>query len=658
VLRFFLQPPTPPDALFLCGKFQGEFYGSEKRQGSQEARSARIAAIGIVTKRSTGTPKAAPPGTLRGRTPKKTERNFYMNARQFGWLLILVLSSLFSAPNLGASSDSHRSSVELTWLRVFRNSPVTQRDVFNAFHSSGTSPVASALPGPLVTASPPAVYPDEFRTIGGRGNAVRDLGRAGMIDLRNTTIGYGDGHGTPAGADRLGARDISNIVLAQTDSIPNSQPISGFVWNWGNIVDHDMVLTRVSNPAELFDIPIPTCDPVFDPNCRGGNVLHFNRSNHIDTSGIREQINANTSFVDASFVYGSDVARSLALRTLDGTGHLETGDNNLLPFNIDRLPNQPTNDPSFFIAGDTRSNENLALCAMQTLLMREHNYWADIISAGDPTLDDEGIYLRARAIVGAEIQLITYRDFIPILLGADALPPYISYNPFVDPRVSLAFSTAAFRIGHTLLPPVLMRLNARNRSIGDIALEGSLFQPQLITGIGIEPYLRGLANQIPQEADGYMIDSVRNFTAGGTPAGFDLGALNIQRGRDHGLPGYNQVRIDFGLTPKGTFAEMTSNLELQARLAAAYTSPDDLDVWVGGLVEDHVNGGLVGETFATIFKDQFQRSRDGDRFWYESYLDADSLALVQQQTLGIIIKRNTTIGDEMQDEVFHVPPVP
>jgi peroxidase len=80
-----------------------------------------------------------------------------------------------------------------------------------------------------------------------------------------------------------------------------------------------------------------------------------------------------------------------------------------------------------------------------------------------------------------------------------------------------------------------------------------------------------------------------------------------------------------------------------------------IDLWVGCLAEDHVNGGLVGETMFAIFKDQFERTRDGDRFWYESYPDPTTLALVQQQTVGAMIKRNTTIGSEMQDEVFHVP---
>ena len=103
---------------------------------------------------------------------------------------------------------------------------------------------------------------------------------------------------------------------------------------------------------------------------------------------------------------------------------------------------------------------------------------------------------------------------------------------------------------------------------------------------------------------------------------------------------------------------MTSNLDIQARLASAYSSPDDVDFWVGGISEDHFNGGLVGETFFTILKEQFQRTRDGDRFWYESYLDPTTLATVQEQTVSIIIKRNAAIRRELQDDAFHVPAPP
>lgn len=573
-------------------------------------------------------------------------------------LCLLLLSALSGTALLAGSPDKIDGQV-VRPLGLPNGFSLTSRDVFDAFHTSAppSGPTAS-VPSPLVDL-PQAIYPKEFRSIDGGRNAPGNLGSAGMVDLRNVTNGYGDGSGTPAGAGRKSAREVSNIVCAQTDPIANSVNVSGFVWNWGNIVDHDMVLTRVANPAEIFNISVPQCDPVFDPRCRGNNILDFQRSASTLVNNVRTQINGNTAFLDGSLVYGSDITRAGTLRTQDGTGHLATSTGNLMPFNLTGLANQPgTGIPAdFFVGGDVRANENLALCSMQTLFMREHNFWADTIKAGDPTLDDDGIFFRARAIVGAEIQLITYRDFIPILLGPNALTPYAGYDFTVDPRVAIAYSTAAFRVGHTFLPPVLNRLNQKNKSIGDVDLGRAIFAPALISSVGIEPYLRGLSKQLPQEVDGYIINQVRSFQVGGTKAvgGFDLAALNIQRGRDHGLPGYNQVRIDYGLTPKATFAEVTSNIEFQTRLAAAYTSPDDMDLWVGGLCEDHFNGGLVGETFHTILKEQLQRTRDGDRFWYEAYLDPTTLATVQAQTLSIIIRRNTTIGTELQDDAFHVP---
>ena len=192
-------------------------------------------------------------------------------------------------------------------------------------------------------------------------------------------------------------------------------------------------------------------------SCKGNKILDFQRSSSTLVNNVRTQINGNTAFLDASFVYGSDGTRSRTLRALDGSGHLATSTGNLMPFNLTNLANQPgTGDPTtFFLGGDVRSNENLALCAMQTLFMREHNSWADIIKAADSTLDDDGIYFRARAIVCAEIQSITYRDFVPILLGPNALTPYTGYKSSADPRVAIAYSTAAFRVGHTFLPPVL-----------------------------------------------------------------------------------------------------------------------------------------------------------------------------------------------------------
>ncbi len=115
------------------------------------------------------------------------------------------------------------------------------------------------------------------------------------------------------------------------------------------------------------------------------------------------------------------------------------------------------------------------------------------------------------------------------------------------------------------------------------------------------------------------------------------------------------MRQDFGLAPRTTFAAITSDPVLQEKLASVYATPDDLDAWLGGLAEDHVNGGLCGELFFTILKDQFTRVRDGDRFWYQSYLPRTLVRQLEHLTLANIIRRNTPIRSEIQNNVFYVP---
>ncbi len=315
-----------------------------------------------------------------------------MNARPIVRSIAAVLCSLPAITLLAASSDP---AITRLWFPQPDNP--TSRDVFNAFESTSGPNAAKkaakvAAEAPLFVNQAPAIYPLEFRSIDGRNNAPQDLGKAGSVDLRNTTVGYGDGSGTPAGADRAGARDVSNAVNKIDDpGIVDGSGISSFVWNWANIVDHDMTLLKVASPPEEFDIPVPTCDVPFDPRCLGGRVLHFQRSNSTIVDGVRQQIDANSAFIDASFVYGSDLGRSQVIRTLpsDGTGHLLTSDGSLLPFNLTGITNQPERAPDptiFFVAGDVRANENTSLTALQTLFMREHNGWADIIKAGDHDL--------------------------------------------------------------------------------------------------------------------------------------------------------------------------------------------------------------------------------------------------------------------------------
>jgi hypothetical protein len=505
-----------------------------------------------------------------------------------------------------------------------------------------------------------AVFPFEFRTIDGSGNngANPDWGAAGAALLRLTTVDYENGTDSPGGQHRTSAREISNLCVAQPALIPNAAGASDYLWQWGQFIDHDLDLVPIADPAEPFPIDVPLGDPFFDPTGTGVAQIGLDRSHFEVIDGVRQQINVLTAFIDGSMVYGSDELRALELRTLDGTGRLKTSPGGLLPFNVNGFPNAPDGSAAFFLAGDVRVNEQVDLTAIHTLFVREHNLWAGLFRLLDPSLDDDQLYELARAMVGAEVQAITYREFLPILLGPNALPPYTGYKPNVNPGVSNVFATAAYRVGHTMLSPQLQRLRPNLQPVpaGHLPLADAFFRPDIFVSSGLAPLLRGLARQPAQEIDPHIVDAVRNFLFGPPGSGgFDLASLNVQRGREHGLPGYNQVRVDFGLPALSSFADVSPDPTIQANLAAAYATVDDIDVWVGGLSEPHVPGAVVGETFHAILTDQFERARDGDRFWYQSYMPFVFRILVEESTLSRIIRRNTGIGFELQANAFRVP---
>jgi hypothetical protein len=505
-----------------------------------------------------------------------------------------------------------------------------------------------------------------IRAIDGVGNNSRDetMGAASTMLARMMTPAYPDLMSAMAGPNRLGPREISNLVAAETHTKPNPLGASDFLWQWGQFIDHDIDLTDGTEPPEEAPILIPAGDPWFDPGASGTAIMAFNRSLYDHASGTtpdapRRQVNEITSWIDASNVYGSDVARAEALRTNDGTGQLLTSPGALLPFNTAGLPNAGGSSPELFLAGDVRANEQLALTAMHTLFVREHNRHARRLAAANPHWSGERIYQKARRLVGAEIQAITYNEFLPALLGRDALPRYGGYDPKVDARIMNEFSTAAFRFGHSALSPVLQRLDEAGNEIpaGHLPLREAFFAPgRLADEDGIDPILRGLAAQRMRRIDTEIVDDVRNFLFGPPGSGgFDLASLNIQRGRDHGLPAYNDARRSLGLEPMKDFADVTSDAALERRLRAAYATVDDIDLWVGGLAEDPVKGGHVGELLRTILIMQFTALRDGDRFWYTRWLTRGEIRLVNNTRLADIIRRNTGIVS-LQRNVFAARP--
>ena len=504
--------------------------------------------------------------------------------------------------------------------------------------------------------------PVENRSVDGSSNNTANptWGTPGTTFLRLAPSDYADQAGEPSGSSRPSARAISNAVHAQPGARPNARGASDMLWQWGQFIDHDIDETQTATPAEPFNILVPTGDTSFDPDSSGAMIIPLSRSSYEIVAGVREQNNAITAFLDASQVYGSDAARAAALRTLDGTGRLKVttsavGD--LLPLNTGGLPNAG-GGPTFHLAGDVRANEQVGLLSLHTLFVREHNHWATEYQRVNPGVEDEETYQFARMMVAAEIQAITFREFLPVLLGENAMPAYRGYDRRVNATISNEFATAAFRLGHTLLSSQILLLDAAGNGVAGspLALKDAFFNVPVYSSNGIEPILRGLAAQRCQELDESLVDDVRNFLFGAPGSGgLDLASLNIQRGRDHGLPSFASVRRALRLRPVARFEDINRDPAVVRKLSDVYGSAADVDLWVGGLAEADRAGSMVGETFTAILVDQFRRCRDGDRFWYQSYLPQGLLRIVEEQTLATIIRRNTSIQNEISDNVFLTP---
>lgn len=478
---------------------------------------------------------------------------------------------------------------------------------------------------------------------------------------------------------RSNPRFVSNTAMAQDDGadIPTTTGTSDFVWLWAQFIGNDLELT--DGAAESSDILVPTDDPVFDVDGTGVESLLYNRSffdpatsidadddDTIDTDIPREQLNEMTSWLDGSVIYGNSVARADALRDPANRALLATGADNLLPLNTAGLTNAigyEANGNGLFLAGDFRANEHPGLAALHILFVREHNRLATDIAAAEPTLTADEVYQRARRLVVAKLQIITYEEFLPTLLGPDAIPVWTAYDNTINPSIYTEFSTAALRATYSLQSETFQRLDASGNVIaaGNLDLKDTYYKaPDFITDdASLEAILRGLAAQTHQAMDMAFVDDLRNaFLAAPEDGGLDAAAMIIQRGRDHGLINYNSMREAVGLERYTNVSEINDDTTITDALIDAYGDLNTADTFVAGLAETKVEGSQLGELFQTIFVRQFTELRDGDRFWWENDLTAAEQAEVAGTTLADIIRDNTGIDTELQDDVFNVPAAP
>ncbi|XP_035667435.1 dual oxidase 2-like isoform X3 [Branchiostoma floridae] len=540
---------------------------------------------------------------------------------------------------------------------------------------------------------------------------------------------YQDGTYEPSGWDRPNPRTLSELTMKGVTGMGSFRNRSALLTFFGQqVVEEVLDAQRPGCPREYFNIQIPKGDPEYDPDSRGGREIPLLRSRYdMRITGFspnfpRQQLNEITAFLDGGLMYGVTKAWADALRLLssDRRGRLASCTDQGVPgcvndmypaYNTIGLPmaNPPPprehylkSSRRFFKLGNPRGNENAFLLTFGVFWFRWHNYLADQIAAKNLDWSDERVFNEARKWVIATHQKIVLYDWLPDFLGENRRPAdYKGYSSAVHPGVTHVFQSAAMRWGHTIVPPGVYR-RSRVKPDGTCDWRNTTYYTsphtsgQYFHGVrtcnsywnsvepheegfkaedvapfdGMAEFLLGMSSQVTEREDNIITEDLRGRVFG--PLEFsrrDLMAINIQRGRDHGLPDYNTARVEYGLPPRKTFYDVNPWLfngtyvehgpELLANITAFATAnnwtTDKCDIWVCGLLETTEAG--PGELFGAVIKDQFERIRDGDRFWYENdkngLFTKGEIEQINNITLFDIIKSISNITDaDMQSNPF------
>jgi hypothetical protein len=637
--------------------------------------------------------------------------------------------------------------------------------VVDVTHTSAAS-AAPAADRPE-TPDPSILSRLEVQSLDGSGNnrTHPDWGKSGTNYSRATSARYADGRSRPV--DGPSPRYVSNRSFNDVNqNLFSERRVTQWGFTWGQFIDHTFGLRL--EPGETANMPYDSTDPVEGfTNTLG--YMPFSRSAPARGTGVknpRQQVNTVSSYIDAWAVYGGTEERLDWMRVgpVDGdmrnnSGYLllpdgqlprrdSRGDPATAPaMAVDgRLSGQPNRAA---VAGDVRANENIALQATHTLLAREHNR---IVSRLPNWLTGEQKFQIARRVVIAEQQYITYNEFLPTL--GVRLPEYRGYDPKVNVSLSNEFATVGYRAHSMVHGNIEMETEAARYTpeqleafeeqgieveLSDdgeevelaVPLNLAFFNPDLVPALQLGPLLQGIGLEAQYKNDEQIDNQLRSvlfqipvpgnpecLDGPGLPECFrsvlDLGAVDIERARDHGMPSYNQLRCAYGLPAKSSFRAITGEstesfprdpeltpgneindpdsidfvklfdidgneiplgseeadseavvgirrTTLAARLKAVYGSVDKLDPFVGMIAERHVPGAEFGELQLAIWKKQFQALRDGDRFFY---LNDPALSLVKEQfgidyrrTLAQVIASNTDIPlSDLNDNVFLVRP--
>ncbi|RXN26191.1 dual oxidase 1-like protein [Labeo rohita] len=428
--------------------------------------------------------------------------------------------------------------------------------------------------------------------------ADHDRGAADAALVRLFPAQYADGVYLPRQEPHLpNPRQISNIAMSGQSGLLSYKNRSVLSVAFGYHVWSEISASRRPGcPPEFMHIEVQKEDPVFGSNSSKPVLLQFQRAEWDPSTGKspnnpRTPMNHVTAWIDGSSIYGLSGSWSDALRTFS-KGLLASGSSQDMPrrsssgYLMWSAPDPSTGPGSqeLYEFGNAWANENIFAVTEGIIWFRYHNYLAFKLHEEHPSWSDEELFQNARKRVIATFQNIAFYEWLPSYLGIQ-VPSYPGYQKYVDPGISAEFEAAAVRFGLTLAPP------------------------------------------------DYMYGPLRFSRS-------DAVALTIQRGRDFGLPSYNQIRESLNMRPINSWDEINpklSNTQFLRKLAELYENDiSRLELFVGGLLETQEGPGPV---FSTIILDQFERIRNADRFWFENIQNG----LFTEEEIQAI--RNTTFHD-------------
>ncbi len=560
---------------------------------------------------------------------------------------------------------------------------------------------------------------------------------------------------------------LREYVMTPTGAVSTGKlldgAVAGTISNWGEIKAQALTMLGIRlDDFDVHNVPLLLTDQYgkFIPGANGYAQLVMAPDATHATNWLKEGTAAGITTegsIGTNHAFLNDIAHSASPGFWDDDNNpltpkvRQTADTN----GVVGGPQAPgTYDDEMlnahFVTGDGRGNENIALTAVHSIFHSEHNRVVDankitILKSGDlaflnewlvtdvaslPVIppgasdadiqaiantlvwDGERLFQAARFSTEMQYQHLVFEEFARRI--QPMVDPFVFNNsPEIDPAITAEFAHTVYRFGHSMLTGTVDRLdNNLNLLNGDQSQQTLLavfLNPQAYLASGTDAatinanLIRGLTRDVGSAIDEMIVTDVRSNLLG---LPLDLGALNIARGRDTGIPSLNETRrqlynssgladlkpytswVDFAANIKnataiinfiaayGTHATITAQTTLAGKRAAAEAivfggagSPADrldflnatgayaggtlgglntVDLWIGGLAEANPEfGGMLGTTFNYVFEAQMENLQNGDRMYYLSRTQGMNLLnQLEPNTFSDMVMRNTQLGDK------------